>query len=138
MADKFLYIQEGGSDGTLLAQDGGVAIIWHNGEHLVGQCYRERLEAEHLKISFAHAFEEMMNDSSNSSMFDFEGQDFILPCHIEEMANWLVCSREGDFVENLTYLDNEKFTEKGIDKKVKKFLKNEHFKLKEDEQNKFH
>jgi len=123
MADKFLYIQEGGSDGTLLAQDGGVAIIWHNGEHLVGQCYRERLEAEHLKISFAHAFEEMMNDSSNSSMFDFEGQDDILPNHIEDMADWLICPREGEFLENLIYLDNEKLTQEEIDKEVKKFLK---------------
>ena len=123
MADKFLYIQEGGSDGTLLAQDGGVAIIWHNGEHLVGQCYRERLEAEHLKISFAHAFEEMINDSSNSSMFDFEGQDDILPNHIEDMADWLICPREGEFLENLIYLDNEKLTQEEIDKEVKKFLK---------------
>lgn len=122
-ADKFLFIREGEDDGTLLAEDGGVAIIWHNGEHLIAQCYRERLEIEQIKIGYAHAFEYMAGRSSNSELFDFEDEDDILPSHIEEMADWLVCPREGDFLENLTYLDVNKLTKKELDKKIQEFLK---------------
>lgn len=123
MADKFLYIEEGDNEGTILAQDGGVAIIWNNGEHLVGQCYRERLEAEHIKVGYAHAFEEMCDGSSNSSLFDFEGHDNVLPSHIEDMADWLVCPREGEFLENLTYIEADKITKEELDKIVQEFLK---------------
>lgn len=123
MENKFLFIREGESDGTLLAEDGGVATIWHNGEHLVGQCYRERLHAKDLEKSFAHAFEKMINDSSNSAMFDFEdGHDIILPPHIEEMADWLIAGREGEFLENLVYLEEKKMTRKEIEAQVKSFL----------------
>ncbi|HEY4755803.1 MAG TPA: hypothetical protein VIH28_07110 [Ignavibacteriaceae bacterium] len=124
MENKFLYINEGGSDGTLLAEDGGVAIIWHNGEHLVGQCYRERLNGRFLKKDYAYAFEKMVNDSSNSSLFDFENEDDILPSHLQEMADWLIAGREGEFFENLTYLKISELNEKEIDEKVKEFLKN--------------
>ena len=130
-ANKFLYLKEGGTDGTLYAEDGGVAIIWHNEEYLVGQCYRERLGAENLKVSLAHAFEEMINNSSNSAMFDFEGDDTILPLHIEEMASWLVADREGDFFENLIIFDFADYTEKTLgielEKVAQKFFDNEHF-----------
>lgn len=124
MENKFLFIREGSEDGTLLAEDGGVATIWHNGECLVGQCYRERLESEHLKISFDVAFEKMIDGSSNSTMFDFEDEDVILPSHIQEMADWLVTERKGDFFENLIYLNINEMTSKEIGKKVKEFLKN--------------
>jgi hypothetical protein len=124
MENKFLFIRESETEGTLLAEDGGVAIIWHNGEHLVGQCYRERLQAKDLEKSFAYAFEKMLNDSFNSSMFDFEGHDIILPSHIEDMADWLIAGREGDFLENLIYLEENKLTRKELEAQVKSFLKN--------------
>jgi len=123
MADKFLYIDEGENEGTLLAQDGGVATIWHNGEYVLGQCYRERLEGKYLKKGFSKAFDKMIEDSSNSAMFDFEGYDSVLPRHIEDMANWLVCSREGEFLENLTYVEVSKISKKELDKIVQEFLK---------------
>lgn len=120
MADKFLYIKEGKSDGTLLAEDGGVAIIWHNDEHLIAQCYRERLEQKNLQVSFSHAFEQMNNVSFNSALIDFDEEDeLILPSHIEEMADWLMSSREGNFVENLIVLDG---TEENYEEQIKKFL----------------
>ena len=125
MNNKFLFIRESETEGTLLAEDGGVAFIWHNGEHLVGQCYRERLHAKDLEKSFAHAFEKMLNDSSNSSMFDFEdGHDIILPSHIEDMADWLIAGREGEFLENLIYLDTSEMTDKELEAQIKSFLKN--------------
>lgn len=135
--DKFLYLKEEGTDGTLYAQDGGVAIIWHNGEHLVGQCYRERIEAKHLRESLAEAFEIMMEDTSNSAMFDFEGEDMILPLHIQELADWLVAGREGDFFENLIMFDYEDFTKETVGDELEKvaqaFFDNEHFKAREKE-----
>jgi len=135
MADnKFLFISEGGAEGTLIAEDGGVAITWHNGEYVLGQCYRERLQGKHLKKGFANAFEKMMEDSSNSAMFDFEGHDYLLPMHLEELADWLVSGREGTLIENMIYLDSEKLTDKQISKEVKKFLNNEYFYDKEVEE----
>ena len=137
MADKFLYLKEEATEGTLYAPDGGVAIIWHNGEHLVGQCYRERIEAKHLRKSLAEAFEIMMEDTSNSSMFDFEGEDTILPLHIQELADWLVAGREGDFFENLIIFDFADYTEENVGDELEKvaqaFFDNEHFKAAEKE-----
>lgn len=123
MGDKFLFIREGSEDGTLIAEDGGVGTIWHNGEHWVGQCYRERLELEKIKESgLADTFEEMCGSSSNSSMFDFEDNEIILPMFLEEMADWLVSPREGEFFENLTFIDDKDFTQEEIDFKVAEFL----------------
>lgn len=127
MEAKFLYIKEGSSEGTLLASDGGVAIIWHNGENLVGQAYKERLLPEDLKISYANAFELMVGTSSNSSMFDFENEDEVLPNHIKEMAEWLVAFTELNFFENLTVIDEEELSREEIEEAVKSFLNNEHF-----------
>ena len=131
MADKFLYINEGGAEGTIIAEDGGIAITWHNGEYVLGQCYRERLEGKHLKEGFSNAFEILIEDSSHSAMFDFEGHDYILPAQLEELADWLVSPRDGEFIENLIYLDSNELTEEQISDEVIKFLNNEHFKEKE-------
>lgn len=123
MSDKFLFIREGSEDGTLIAEDGGIATIWHNGEHWVGQCYRERLELEEIKESgLADTFQEMCGSSSNSAMFDFEDNEIILPMFLEEMADWLVSPREGEFFENLTFIDDKDFTQEEIDFKVAEFL----------------
>ncbi len=132
MADKFLYLKESDTDGTLYAQDGGVAIIWHNGEYLVGQCYRERISPTTFQEQgIGVAFEEMVEDSSNSAMFDFEDEDNILPHIIEQLADWLVAPREGDFLDNLILFDysdydNDKIGEE-LDKVTKAFFNNEHF-----------
>jgi len=134
MANKFLFISEGGAEGTLIAEDGGVAITWHNGEYILGQCYRERLQGKYLKKGFSKAFEKMMEESSNSAMFDFEDHDYLLPIHLEELADWLVAGREGSLVENMIYLDSEKLTDKKINKEVKKFLNNDYFYDKEVEE----
>jgi hypothetical protein len=138
MGNKFLYLKEGGTDGTLYAEDGGVAIIWHNGEHLVGQCYRERIEPKHLKNSLAEAFEIMMEDTSDSAMFDFENEDEILPLHIQELADWLVAGREGDFFENLIIFDFSEYTKETVgielEKVAQAFFNNEHFKEREEEE----
>jgi hypothetical protein len=138
MADKFLYLKEEATEGTLYAPDGGVAIIWHNGEHLVGQCYRERIEAKHLRKSLAEAFEIMMEDTSNSAMFDFEDEDEILPLHIQQLADWLVSGREGDFFENLTIFDFDDHSKETVGEELEKvaqeFFDNEHFKEREKEQ----
>lgn len=133
MADKFIYCKEGETDGTLYAQDGGVAIIWHNGEHLLGQCYRERIDPRtFLEKGIGEAFNEMIEDSSNSSMFDFENHNLVLPTHLEEIADWLVCSRKGDFIENLIFFDYSDFDKDKVDeefeKAMKEFFNNEHFK----------
>ncbi len=127
MNDKFLYISEGPTDGTLLAQDGGVAIIWHNGEHIIGQCYKERLDAEELKLGFIHAYTVMNESSSDSALFDFTDEENVLPAQIQEMADWLVSPREGDFWDNLTFLDSE-LSEEEVNEKVKSFLDNDKFK----------
>lgn len=132
MADKFLYLKESETDGTLYAQDGGVAIIWHNGEYLVGQCYRERISPTIFQEQgIGVAFEEMIEDSSNSAMFDFEDEDNILPHIIEQLADWLVAPREEDFLDNLILFDyadydNDKIGEE-LDKVTKAFFNNEHF-----------
>jgi hypothetical protein len=125
--DKFLYIRDSSTEGMLLAQDGGIAIIWHNGEHLVGQCYRERLELDNLQIGIDHAFETMAENSSDSSMFDFEDEHEVLPLHIQEMADWLVCPRQGDFFDNLTIIDVDELTEEEIDSKVLEFIHNKKY-----------
>jgi len=121
--DKFLYIDEGQDNGTLLAQDGGIAIIWYNEEHMVAQCYRERLEAAQIKIGYEHAFQYMAGRSSNSSLMDYEDDDEIKDEHLEEMANWLVCPREGNFLENVTRIDSTKISSEELDKIVQEFLK---------------
>jgi hypothetical protein len=134
MADKFLYIKDDNTEGTLLAQDGGVAIIWNNQEYIVGQCYRERLEAKHIKVGFAHAFNEMAGISSNSSMFDFEEDQEVQLNHIKEMAEWLVSPLEGDFFDNLTVIDVNEVTKRELDKKVREFFDNPRFEEAEKEQ----
>jgi hypothetical protein len=138
MENKFLYLKESETDGTLYAQDGGVAIIWHNGEHLVGQCYRERIEAKHLRKSLSEAFEIMMEDTSNSAMFDFEDEDEILPLHLQQLADWLMPSREGDFFDNLTMFDFDDHSKEIVGDELEKvaqvFFDNEFFKEREGEQ----
>ena len=127
MEAKFLYIKEGEDEGTLIASDGGVAIIWHNGEHLVGQAYQERLLPEDLKVSYANAFEKMINNSSNSSMFDFENEDNVLPNHIKEMAEWLVAFTDLDFFDNLKVIDENELTLEKIEEEVQSLLDNDDF-----------
>lgn len=123
MENKFLYIRESKDEGTLIASDGGVAIIWHNGEHLVGQCYCERLDKEHFEKGFTYALEEMINCSSNSAMFDFENEHEVHPLNLEDLADWLVAGIEGSFMESLILIDATKCKESTIDKRVKSFLK---------------
>jgi hypothetical protein len=133
MEDKFLYIKDDNTEGTLLAQDGGVAIIWHNGEYILAQCYRERLEARHIKKGLSHAFDEMAGISSNSSMLDFEEDQEVQLGHIKEMAEWLVAPLEGDFFDNLTIIDVNEVTKKELDKQVKEFFNNPRFEESEKE-----
>jgi len=121
--DKFLFIKESDDSGTLLAQDGGVAIIWFNEEHMVAQCYRERLEAEQIKIGYEHAYQYMAGRSSNSALMDYEEDDDIKDEHLEEMADWLVMPREGEFLENLIRIDATTLSKKELDKTVQEFLK---------------
>jgi hypothetical protein len=121
---KFLYIKEGLDSGTLLAQDGGVIIIWHNDEHYIAQCYKERLERKYLDVSYNHAFEKMNDSSSNSSLIDFEdGQKRISLEMLEEISEFLVCPSQGGFIENLIYINIDDVTEEELDNKVKEFLK---------------
>jgi len=127
MKTKFLYIKEGSTEGTLIASDGGIAIIWHNGEHLVGQAYKERLLPDDLKISYANAFEKMINSSSNSSMFDFENEDDVLPNHIKEMAEWLVAFTDLEFFDNLKVIDETEITQEQIEEEVQALLDNDDF-----------
>ncbi len=127
MEAKFLYIKEGEDEGTLIASDGGVAIIWHNGEHLVGQAYRERLLAEDLKVSFENAFEKMVDSSSNSSMFDFENEDEVLPNHIKELAEWLVAFTDLDFFDNLKVIVEKELSREQIEEEVQSLLNNDEF-----------
>lgn len=124
---KFLYIHEGTDSGTLLAQDGGIATIWHNGKHIIGQCYRERLDVDQLMKGINEALEDIFNNSSNSSMLDFEGQDYILPSQLEELADWLICPRQGEFIDNLIYLDNSKMNNAEINAEIIQFFDNEYF-----------
>lgn len=127
MKAKFLYIQEGSDEGTLIASDGGVAIIWHNGEHLVGQAYQERLLSEDLKVSFENAFEKMVDSSSNSSMFDFENEDEVLPNHIKELAEWLVAFTDLDFFDNLKVIVEKELSREQIEEEVQSLLDNDEF-----------
>jgi len=127
MKAKFLYIQEGSDEGTLIASDGGVAIIWHNEEHLVGQAYQERLSLENLKVSYANAFEKMVDSSSNSSMFDFENEDEVLPNHIKELAEWLVAFTDLDFFDNLKVIVEKELSCEQIEEEVQSFLDNDDF-----------
>lgn len=133
MANKFLYFKEEDLEGTLYAEDGGVAIIWHNGEHLVGQCYRERIDPNTFyKKGIGEAFQEMIEDSSNSAMFDFEDSEVILPFHLQELAEWLCAFGNGDFFENLTIFDYSDYDKSVVheeaEKAAKAFFDNEHFK----------
>ncbi len=134
MKDKFFYIKETETDGTLYSDDGGVAIIWHNGEHLVGQVYKERISPKcFYEKGIGAAFEEMVNDSSNSSMFDFENEDEIVPSQIQELSEWIVCSpRRGDFFENLTMFVFEDYDKNIVDEELNKaltvFFDNKYFK----------
>lgn len=127
MEAKFLYIKEGSDEGTLIASDGGVAIIWHNGEHLVGQAYQERLLPEDLKVSFENAFEKMVDSSSNSSMFDFENEDEVLPNHIKELAEWLVAFTDLDFFDNLKVIVEKELSREQIEEEVQSLLDNDDF-----------
>lgn len=122
MTDKFIYIQEDSTEGVLIAQDGGVATIWHNGEHLVGQGYKERLQIEDIKIGFSHAFETMAGVSSDSSMFDFEDEHKVHPTQLQVMAEWLVFGRNGDFFDNITVINVNEVTEDELNKKILEFL----------------
>ena len=121
MEHKFLYIMDDSSEGTLLAQDGSVAIVWNNGKHLVAQCYGQRLEKKHIEVGFEHAFDEMVGNNSHSCIFDFKGDDEVNLHHIKEMAECLICSMKGEFFDNLTVIY---VSEKQLHKKIKEFLCN--------------
>ena len=123
-AKKFLYISEGSSEGTLLASDGGIAIIWHNGEHIIGQCYQERIALEEIETTgLSYAFDKMCGSSSNSALFDYEEEDEVHPSQLQELADWLMPCNEEEFLESLIFINSDKVTQTQLDKKVKKFLK---------------
>ena len=69
----------------------------------------------------------MVDSSSNSSMFDFENEDEVLPNHIKELAEWLVAFTDLDFFDNLKVIVEKELSREQIEEEVQSLLNNDEF-----------
>lgn len=110
---KYLFIREEGDDeGMLICEDGGLMAYHHNGEHILGTYYG-RIDWESVKGKYKveDVLNPMFEDNGFSrNLFDHEGHDIILPCILEEDADWMMCPRQGEFFDNLTVIKEGKLT----------------------------
>lgn len=101
---KFILIKETEDEYTLIGEDGGYGGFHHNGEYIIGTYYG-RLDVRRLiETDLETALNEMYESDNSRALFDNEGQDYFELSMAEEMADWMIAPREGEFYDNLTYL----------------------------------
>lgn len=81
--DRF-YLKLGHEDNDLFAPDGGVAVIRHNGEHMLTDYYQERIDPEWDE-------EEIWDKLAEGEMYvqDWENEQYLTNEMIDDAINWL-------------------------------------------------
>lgn len=90
---KFLVILPKENDSEqntiILCEDGGVATLHHNGEHIIAELYQNRITKD---TDLSTMFEEL----AEGKMYiqDYPEDNQVYPNHIKECAEWLYASTE--------------------------------------------
>ena len=119
---KFLILLPSETDGeqntTIIAQDGGVASLHHNQEHMLAELYQSRITPD-TKIV------DMWETLSEGKMYykDYEGFEELKPHMIIESCNWLFCSTKTHLPEYLCYTEEEIEKFGDYDEVIKLWLK---------------
>jgi hypothetical protein len=73
----------------IICEDGGVATLHHNGEHIIAELYQNRVTKNTLLSN-------MFDELSEGKMYikDYPNDNVVNSVHIKECAEWLYCGGE--------------------------------------------
>lgn len=118
---KFILIKDNSEEYTLIGEDGGFAGFHHNGEHIIGTYYGRIDVKRIIETDYETAVEDLLNADNSRSLFDFEGKDDFELGMAEEVADWMIAPRDGEFYDNLKYFkSNDDLSESELIKFLKK------------------
>lgn len=94
--EAFVFINNENNEANIYMTDGGVASIYHNGQHLITDYYQNRIPLELLPEDMSTA-EQVLNttktweDLAEGKMYynDWKGKDIITEEIVQDAVDWL-------------------------------------------------